>query len=143
MPSDSFIQNRYKSVYWTCCAYFKLLVVSIKLRYMGMSWLQKQVDFNNISDNALGRRVTDPKLLAMHEAVRFAARWHFLTLNCLPRSLVLVDMLRGLGMVAVVCIGVAKKSDALLSHAWVEVTVNDMQELIGEPESVEMDFKRL
>lgn len=75
----------------------------------------------------------------MHEAVRLAARLHVLSAACLPRSIVLADMLQSRGHPANVLLGVAKSGQALSSHAWVEVDGF----LVAEPESVEQDFTRV
>ena len=75
----------------------------------------------------------------MHEAVRLAARLHFYRAECLPKSVVLADMLTKRGLNAVVAIGVNKKGDSLTSHAWVELDGL----MIGEPESIRQDFTSL
>lgn len=53
-------------------------------------------------------------------AVHRAANWHPLRPNCLPRSLVLVRLLRRRGLAAELRIGVAKPGETLAAHAWVE-----------------------
>ena len=53
-------------------------------------------------------------------AVNRAANWHPLRPNCLPRSLVLVRLLRLRGLAADLRIGVAKPGESLAAHAWVE-----------------------
>lgn len=75
----------------------------------------------------------------MHESVRLAARLHFFAAACLPRSIVLADMLRARGFNAAVLLGVTKVDTRLASHAWVEV--NGV--MVAEPENVELDFRRV
>ncbi len=76
----------------------------------------------------------------MHESVRLAARMHFFDAACLPRSIVLADMLKHRGVVAAkVRLGVGLESSSLASHAWVEVN----GEPVAEPERMASDFIRI
>ncbi len=75
----------------------------------------------------------------LHESVRLAARLHFLPAHCLPRSLVLSNMLEARNIEARVYIGVSKKENGFASHAWIEVC----KQMIAEPEAIERDFTRL
>ena len=75
----------------------------------------------------------------MHESVRLAARLHFLAAACLPKSLVLADMLSAYGIKAAVVIGVSKNDGRFSSHAWVEIE----GQMVVEAESVVDTFTRL
>ena len=75
----------------------------------------------------------------MHEAVRLAARCHIGKTDCLPRSIVLAEMLRRRSQNAHIMLGVAKRGDNISSHAWVEID----GKMIAEPESVGSDFSKL
>ncbi|RBP49645.1 transglutaminase superfamily protein [Arenicella xantha] len=75
----------------------------------------------------------------MHESVRLAARLHIVSMACLPRSIVLADMLRRQGDRAIVRIGVNKAGVQFVSHAWVEVDGC----MVGEPEHVSEQFALL
>jgi len=75
--------------------------------------------------------------------VNRAARIQGWPTMCLPRSLVLTDMLQSRGHNAIVRIGVNKlkntASPELFAHAWVEVNGN----VIGEKATVENRFLKL
>lgn len=77
--------------------------------------------------------------MEMHESVRLAARLLPGHAACLPRSIVLSDMLRRRGYAARVVLGVNKAHGELSSHAWVEVA----GVMVGEPETVGAEFSRL
>lgn len=77
--------------------------------------------------------------LPMYESVRLAARLHVLSMACLPKSIVLADMLCVRGAKASVRIGVGKTGTQLASHAWVEID----GVMIGEPESVSTSFAQI
>lgn len=77
--------------------------------------------------------------LSLHAAIKLAARLHFMTAACLPRSLVLVQMLEQRGETALVRIGVAKTKQGIASHAWVELDGI----MVAEAENVSGDFTLL
>ena len=55
--------------------------------------------------------------------------------NCLPRSLVITEMLQQCGVFAELRIGVRIASSGLIAHAWVEVEgapVNDSREVVDQ-----------
>lgn len=143
MPSEDFKTYGLKSIWWSVQAFWRLTCVAIKLKVLGVSWLRERIDYNSGSDFCDKGEMHDKRLLAMHDAVRLAARCHFLTLNCLPKSLVLVDMLVANGHQAIVCIGVAKNEGTLVSHAWVEIRESGVRRILGEPETIPTDFKRI
>ncbi|GHA04108.1 hypothetical protein GCM10008090_11770 [Arenicella chitinivorans] len=72
----------------------------------------------------------------VHESVRLAARLHWLPLACLPKSIVLLDMLQTMGIPACLKLGVNKREQQFASHAWVQVG----SAMIGEPEHVKDRF---
>lgn len=133
--------------YWCFVAYWRLLIVSIQLRLNSFDWLKNQVsinqrgaDLNNFESVVL---VNDSRLLALHEAIRLAARLHFFAVDCLPKSLVLRLMLTKQAYNSRVVIGVAKSNNGIASHAWVEVQVDGQYAMLGEPEQVNREFSRL
>lgn len=75
--------------------------------------------------------------------VHRAARTQGWSTMCLPRSLVLTDMLRNRGHNAALRIGVNKSKNAtspeFFAHAWVEVNDN----IVGEKATVENRFLKL
>ena len=126
---------------WLWVAYWRLWAALIRIKFKqlfgGMDWLAKKITVsgaqvkNGASNSTLG--------LEMHESVRLAARLHFYHVECLPKSIVLADMLRERNMDALLVIGVNKDGKALSSHAWVEL--DGM--VIAEPDSIHQDFTAL
>jgi len=158
--------------YWLLHAYFRLCYVRARLKFGSAQWLSRQlslVDSSNISSREKSElrhksvEQTDDKdkeveshsidsseLISLakaeqvHESVRLAARLHLLPMQCLPRSIVLTNMLVSLGMPAKMFIGVRKGlgkevDKGIESHAWVELHGH----LLVEPATVEQDFTRL
>ncbi len=141
------------------------------LRLLGIRWLKAQLDLGGVAlrpkreskrgpESSLEANAKQPikkqpldlglpKVLpkaqyeALHEAVRLAARAHPMRPACLPKSIVLVAMMRNNGYQAKVVLGVAKDNDRLASHAWVEARIDDVWQMIGEPEAVSVDFSRI
>lgn len=108
-------------------------------------WLQKQqyrcLPINDSSTAVFSQKVTQ-HAESLHEAVRLAARTLPFKTDCLPRSLVLRDLLHKRGIDAKVLIGVAKNPEStanigILSHAWVEVDGKP----IGEREDLKDNFR--
>lgn len=110
----------------------------MRIKLKQQSWLRSKIslvrDLPHESNPIQANYILD-----MHEAIRLAARLHFLPAACLPRSIVLADMLRARGVEADVFLGVAKHKERLLSHAWVAVN----GQMVAEPESVQEDFVQL
>ena len=111
------------------------------MRYFKPAWLQHKIQFsqsqlNDFSD--VGQDVP-AKVIAMHESVRLAARVQPGNIACLPRSLVLADMLQARDMPGKVVIGVAKQGGQFASHAWVELD----NRIVAEPERIAQDFSQL
>ncbi len=143
-----------KAWWWLFSAYWQLWPVLFRLRYGRFAWLKEQVEFSATNHQAANSSpIMNTKvpaedafakeLLAMHEAVRLAARLHFLRADCLPRSIVLARGARRQGYTARVVIGIAKSSSSLASHAWVEVMLEQEWTMVGEPESVSHQFGRV
>ena len=84
-----------------------------------------------------------PFIMALHESVRLAARLHFIPTNCLPKSIVLVALLRRNGETARVVIGITKDQDRLASHAWVELKREPNWVIVGEAEAISETFQKI
>lgn len=122
---------------WLWSAYWRLWLTLLRIKFKPASWLRQKISFGNRNTIVLP---TNSKLaLELHEVIRVAARLHFMHAACLPKSLVLVQMLEENGLFAKVYIGVAKCGNGIASHAWVEMD----GEMVGEVESVGANFKPL
>ncbi len=144
MPSKEFKQQGIKAWCWCFIAYWRLWSVVIKLRFLSFDWLKPKLTLAQESaDNSVLPMSGNVSLLALHEAVRLAARLHFVSAQCLPKSLVLASMLRRAGHDSRVVIGVAKSEDGLASHAWVEVLEQGQYAMLGEPEPVPSRFTKV
>lgn len=134
---NSFQQLSIRQWGWLWRAYWRLwpvlLRIKFKLLFGDTNWLEKKL---MIAQNQAKNGVADSVAVGMHESVRLAARLHFLGAECLPKSIVLADMLCARGLSAIVVIGVSKKNAVLNSHAWVEL--NGL--MVAEPASVQQDF---
>lgn len=73
----------------------------------------------------------------LHESVRLASRLLPFPCECVPRSIVLRDLLRKKGVDSNIKIGVKTANLNLQSHAWVEV----FGEAIGENNDLKDSFK--
>ena len=138
--------------------------MQIKLKFAGSEWLAKQLHFAQTDDLACvegkaaaksgDRQLTVAKQI--HEAVRLAARCHFWKAACLPRSIVLADMLNAgygesaqsgpnevhLGNPARVRVGVQQvltDKPHFASHAWVELR----GQMVAEPASLTEQFHKV
>jgi len=126
---------------WVWCAYWRLWLVLLRIKFRqffdGNRWLARKLTVahrwptNHIADSSLAAQ--------MHESVRLASRLQLLAAECLPKSIVLAEMLIARGVQASVVIGVSKKGGQLSSHAWVEVDGT----MVAEPESVRDDFSQI
>lgn len=122
---------------WLWSAYWRLWPTLLRIKFKPAGWLRQQISFDNRNAVALP---TDSKLaLDLYDVIRVAARLHFMSAACLPRSLVLVQMLEQRGLISNVYIGVAKSENGIASHAWVEMD----GKMIGEAESVGRSFHSL
>jgi len=136
---------------WLWVAYWRLLYVQCRLKFInGQAWLSSQIKYSRsntaaerASEDGVGLHNADIQSIAkiemMHESIRLAARLHVWPTACLPRSIVLSDMLNARGLKAQVCIGVSKSGNRLASHAWVELN----GQMVMEPETVQQEFTPL
>lgn len=117
-----------------------LMVVQIKFRSIDWFWVKKGGSDVIISENQINsekRQANVQVANELHETIRLASRLLPFSCECVPRSLVLRDMLQKKGVVATVYIGVNKVDANLQSHAWVEV----YGDAIGENSDVKSLFK--
>lgn len=133
---------------WLWVAYWRLWWVQIQLKvFKKQAWLNSRLHISDVkksmseelhSNNLEHNSAIDNMRLAeqMHESIRLAARLQVWPTACLPRSIVLVDMLETRSLNAKVCIGVSKAGNQLASHAWVELE----GDMVAEPESVQHEF---
>jgi hypothetical protein len=134
MIPKSFQRLSARQWWWVLCAYARLIGVQLRIKLKQHNWLrQKLVDIGVESAIPSSQ---DPACSALYESVRLAARLQIWATACLPRSIVLADMLISRGWPAKVVLGVAKKGEAIGSHAWVEVNGS----MVGEPQSVSAEF---
>ena len=134
---DLFQSLSVNQCHWIWSAYWRLWPTLLRIKFSQVSWLKKQIEFSRVKEPIAA---TDSAMaLGIHEAVRLAARLHFLPAECLPRSLVLAAMLNKRGGSSSVRIGVAKTENGIASHAWVELD----GKMVGEAESVGNDFRPL
>jgi len=133
----SFQQLSFNQWGWLWVAYWRLWPVLMRIKFKQGSWLKEKLD---LSPSPLASIPgADNRFESMHESVRLAARLHFSKAACLPRSIVLADMLRARGIEARVRLGVGRDEGSLASHAWVEVDGHP----IIEPQSIATDFTRI
>lgn len=132
--------------WWVACACLRLIVVQIRIKLKQQSWLRSKLAMAPL----LPSRKSSPPLelelivksperhfaLSMHEAVRIAARIQIWSTACLPRSIVLAEMLLKRGHQAQLMLGVSKANGVFSSHAWVELNGQP----VGEPEQVGSEF---
>lgn len=124
-------------LWWLGCAYARLVLVSMRIKFKQSAWMKDKI---TVRDQPLTASAYNNRMfLDMHESVRLAARMFPGQPACLPKSIVLADMLGKRGYAAKVVLGVNTRAGQLNSHAWVEVCGN----MIAEPESVSSEFARL
>ena len=144
MASEVFKNHGFKAWIWVVRAYFLLWWIQARIKWSPISWLNSKVEFSSmpatVSQTA---ELNLPLIMALHESVRLAARLHFISINCLPKSIVLVELLRGHGEAARVVIGIAKDQDRLASHAWVELKRGPNWVIVGEAEAISETFQKI
>jgi hypothetical protein len=145
---------------WGClwAAYWRLWVVQIKIKWAEPGWWLTKVQIagtevsayqngdtptsneNTNSDHS----INEPDQL--FEIVRLAARMHLWQTACLPRSIVLADMLNAaLGdnqavlLLGVQQLGAGNADPSIASHAWVELDGR----VVGEAERVAKQFTQI
>jgi len=126
---------------WMWDAYWRLWPSIMRIKLKQDAWLRSKISLlDDIQpSDAISETTQNDLALQMHESVRLAARLHFLNADCLPKSIVLADMLRRRSYRARVLVGVSKNGNGIASHAWVELE----GAMLAEPASVEHDFTPL
>ena len=133
---------------WAFSAYFRLWLVQLCIKFRSSVWLMTKIELGGSKDQAKMSNIEPQsskelgRAVEMFESIRLAARCHFLDTDCLPRSIVLAEMLnRSAAVSAVVILGVNKQEDglSLASHAWVELN----GQIVAEPEEVTTNFSRV
>ncbi len=125
---------------WLAEAYGRLWPILLRIKVKQGTWLREQIQLTDYTEEEHSMQMSVHELAApMHEAVRLAARLHFLPAHCLPKSIALMQMLKARKLDAQVKIGISKKVDSLSSHAWVECEGFK----VAEPESVAQEFTEL
>ena len=123
---------------WIWSAYWRLWGVWWRIKLRQGAWFNAKLNpMNTVSGDVAPR--AEHIACQMHESVRLAARLHWLNLACLPKSIVLSDMLHAINIPARIKLGVNKQEHQFASHAWVQV--GDV--MIGEPESVKAQFTEI
>lgn len=142
MILSSLTQLSAKQKRWVWTAWWRLWWVQLRLKFGRSSWLSSLLQ-------GAEPKLTGPDqqrlALALHESIRLAARAHPLKVECLPKSIVLVTMLKNMGIESKLCLGIAKQDSAssadlrlgFSSHAWVELADGP----IGESDSLARDFE--
>ena len=131
-------------------AYWRLLYVELRLRFSGVQWCMSKVCLtDDITTGLKPTHIESTDKLnharSLFEVIRLAARMQlFSNPACLPRSIVLADMLNARSRCesAVVKLGVGngKAKDGLIaSHAWVELG----GKMVAEPAFVAEQFTRI
>jgi len=138
---------------WLWAAYWRLWWVQIKIkwgesgRWLANVQLADHAQSMPLSNDKSGQHNFSIKQSdQLFELVRLAARMHLWQTACLPKSIVLADMLNAkLGeRRASVVVGVQRtdsdKSDrSIASHAWVELDGR----VVGEPASITEQFTQI
>jgi hypothetical protein len=118
-------------------AWWALLSFRVALRWVKFDRLEALTRF------AAKKKVVPPEALPWawrrQKLISMAARWHRLSMTCLPRALALRWMASRHGIPAQLRIGIHKSAAGVLAHAWVEI----QNEKIGEPEDIEERFEKL
>jgi hypothetical protein len=123
---------------WVWAAYWRLWYVWCRIKLKQGGWLRSKLRPSTDIVNGVDPAAVT-KAERMHELVRLASRLHWVSQACLPRSIVLIDLLRTIGITAVFKLGVSKKNAQFASHAWVEVD----SVMISEPGNVKNEFTEL
>ena len=113
---------------WFFVAVWKLLYVSVMVNILGFHWVKKRIGNELPLKNACKAEYL--KIAEkMHESIRLAARVIPFKTECLPKSIVLAEMLQEKNIPAIVKLGVQRSKCDLLSHAWVSICDNNVAEL--------------
>jgi hypothetical protein len=121
-------------------AWCRLHAMRSKIKKSNATQLREMLRAKHISTATIDSSVDLQRAWLM---VNRAARTQDWSTMCLPRSLVLTDMLRNRGHNAILRIGVNKSRSTatpkLFAHAWVEVD----EYIVGEKATVENRFLKL
>lgn len=141
MKTELIQELSFKQLWWVWCAYWRLVGVKLRIQLRQQSWLKSKITLAKAESAPKSgwSLPVQPLIESMHESVRVAARCHFWQATCLPRAIVLADMLVKKDINAAVILGVNKNGSALASHAWVEV--NGV--MVCEPESITGEFLKV
>lgn len=125
-------------------AIYRLSSVSAQLKYRSIDWFWEKCHEKvalEIGVETKEQIIAEQLKVAnnVHESIRLASRLLPFSCECVPRSIVLRDMLREKGITAQIIIGVNKANLSLQSHAWVEVH----DRVIGEREDLKTTFKSI
>lgn len=123
---------------WLIVAYWKLLWVQFRLLRAKGS-VHHLIQGKNVKQHHLSQMNVQRVAEQMFESIRLAARCHLWQPACLPRSLVLVDMLKKYEIEAELKIGVSKEEQSFASHAWVEIA----GEVVGEINQIKEKFVKI
>lgn len=127
------ILNRFSKLnfhqwYWLFIAIYKLLYASLMMRFLGFKWVKQKMtayippaNANNNKSLKIARQ--------LHESIRLAARCLPFSVECLPKAIVLAEMLQKRHIPAEVKLGVNRSEQTLQGHAWVLVFGNNIAEL--------------
>jgi len=116
-----------------------LLWVRFRLWQAGPSWLESKLSPLNDASDMQSAQVHFQYAVQLYEIIRLAARCQYRQSACLPKSIVLYEMLQSKGYAVQLKIGVNKTAQRLYSHAWVEFD----GKMISEPEQVAQQFTDL
>lgn len=120
-------------------ATWRLTVLTIVLRLKPFDWCWQQLSITqqNVAEPPRDDDPSSSIVLAeqLHESVRLASRLLPFSCECLPRSIVLRDMLQRKGTNAIIRLGVNKSAATMNSHAWVEVAGQAIGEKIDLAQS--------
>lgn len=125
-------------------AIFRLLFAVSQIKLRSIDWFWKKNMQDNAADNEGDSNADIVKnhiqvATSLHESIRLASRLLPFPCECVPRSMVLRDMLRKNGIASNIKIGVKTVNLDLHSHAWVEV----YGEAIGEKDGLKSSFKTI
>lgn len=127
-----------------CMALLQLSVVKLKIRCRSIDWFWQKLEIGNQviyqQKETSKERIENISIAQdLHELIRLASRLLPFACECIPRSIVLRDMLQKIDIDAKVKIGVKKSAINLQSHAWVEV----YDQAIGEITDLKKEFRRI
>ena len=148
---------------WLWSAYWRLWVVQVRIKWGKSGWWLTKVQFadsgasenllndktgsnDNLNGNCSNSNHSEKESDHLFELVRLAARMHLWQTACLPKSIVLADMLnaksatnRALVLLGVQHLSTDKTDPSIASHAWVELDGR----VVGEAENITEQFTQI